>query len=273
MSVVTSFTNQSIIHTPHRSIAMPRRPPARAAHPPEDTSVMQGLADELEPVLQRFLEGMHELYSKATELHSKATELHRDASEKYDAVRYERDRLEVRVMQRIDRHRTFIEQMAEAFVERSKVRMPRAEQLEDEPAPPSEGSVGSAGRAGGDRPRDGFGPEERRALEAYDAYGYVVDPKDPSKRTKECWRVVDSATTKREGMAVAKKLLGAKNRGFNFSKTSAYYRCVQHEGCACVYRVRKKTVPYHEDAWFVAKRNFEAHEEKLAAARREARNA
>jgi len=49
---------------------------------------MQGLADELEPVLQRFLEGMHELYSKATELHSKATELHRDASEKYDAVRY-----------------------------------------------------------------------------------------------------------------------------------------------------------------------------------------
>lgn len=248
---------------------MPRRPPARAAQPPDVTAETAiGLAAELEPVLQRLLDGMHELYSKATELH-------RDACEKYDAIRHERDRLETRVMKRIDAHRAFIEQMANALAKKGKVRMPRAEQLaeEDEPAPPSEGSVGSAGRAGGDRPRDGFGPEERRAFEAYDAYGYVVDPKDPSTRTKECWRVVDSASTKREGMAVAKKLLGATNRGFNFSKTSAYYQCVQHDGCACVYRVRKKTLWYHPDSWLIAKRNFEEHEEKMAAARREARRA
>ena len=127
----------------------------------------------------------------------------------------------------------------------------------------------SSGVVAGERARPGAG--ERDAFEEFDAYGYVRDPNDLSKREKECWRVVDKAWAKREGMAVAKKLLGGKSRGFNFSRNSAYYQCIEHEGCECVYRVRRKSHWYEQEFWYVAKKNYRAHEELMA--QREAGNA
>ena len=249
---------------------MPRRPsaratPARNERGPARPGTVGGLVQhELVPLLDTYLTEM-------AEFHRKAVESHDAARDHVDAVRLESELLEARLMKKIDAQRAYIDRLMDARAKRTNATppLPRAEELDAAEA--DTGSVGSAGHGvdAGERARPGAG--ERDAFEEFDAYGYVRDPNDLSKREKECWRVVDKAWAKREGMAVAKKLLGGKSRGFNFSRNSAYYQCIEHEGCECVYRVRRKSHWYEQEFWYVAKKNYRAHEELMA--QREAGNA
>ncbi len=247
---------------------MPRRSSARATpdhieRDPSTPPTANGLVqNELVPLLNTYLTEM-------ADYHRKAVESHDAARDHADAVRLESELLEARLMKKIDAQRAYIERLADALAKRTNATLPRAEELDDAEA--DTGSVGSAGHGVGAGERARLGAGERDAFDEFDAYGYVRDPNDLSKREKECWRVVDKAWAKREGMAVAKKLLGGKSRGFNFSRNSAYYRCVEHEGCECVYRVRKKSHWYEQEFWYVAKKNYRAHEELMA--QREAGNA
>ena len=127
------------------------------------------------------------------EFHRQAVESHDAARDHVDAVRLESELLEARLMKRSTAQRAYIDRLMDALAKRTNATppLPRAEELDAAEA--DTGSVGSAGHGvdAGERARPGAG--ERDAFEEFDAYGYVRDPNDLSKREKECWRVVDKA--------------------------------------------------------------------------------
>ena len=87
-------------------------------------------------------------------------------------------------------------------------------------------------------------------------YAPIVRAPDERRVVAE-WLVVKMCESKFQAMTVAKALMRSKFRAGPNSSVGAYYRCAEHEGCKCEYRVRYSR---SHGRWLVAKRNFEEHE-------------